>query len=176
MTITEFPSTSTLLDHSFSFYRPNLAQEIAIFFIFNEKAQLLPQTYGIYSYKDVLYCGPLKKCWLLKCLWYCSITLFCSEFYVTSHIIHLTQYIDKAYSVKQMCASVLLKLNIKLFFGKKHISQIKRYAIRRQMNVCIPISKYNMISKIVMPVLLFLFSWSRKTNVHVSVFCCDNAS
>ena len=35
-----------------------------------------------------------------------------------------------------MCTSVLLKLNIKLFFGIKHITQIKRYAIRRQMNVC----------------------------------------
>jgi len=56
-------------------------------------------------------------------IWNRSITLFCSEFYVTSHIIHLRQQIDKSYSVKQMCASVLLKLNIKLFFGIKYITQ-----------------------------------------------------
>jgi len=35
-----------------------------------------------------------------------------------------------------MCASVLLKFNIKLFFGLKHITQIKLYATRRQMHVC----------------------------------------
>ena len=68
--------------------------------------------------------------------WYRGITLFCSEFYVTSHITHLTQYIDKTDSVKQMCAPGLLKLYIKLFFRIIHITQIKRYAIRRQMNVC----------------------------------------
>jgi len=46
------------------------------------------------------------------------------------HILYIyTQYIDKTYSVKQMCASVLLKLNIKLFFGIKHITPIKRYAM-----------------------------------------------
>jgi len=35
-----------------------------------------------------------------------------------------------------MCVSVLLIFNIKLFFGIKHISQIKRYGIQRQKNVC----------------------------------------
>jgi len=35
-----------------------------------------------------------------------------------------------------MCVSVLLMFNIKLFYGIKHISQIKRYAIKRQKNVC----------------------------------------
>jgi len=64
-------------------------------------------------------------------------TLLFSEFYVTSHIIHLTQYTDKTYPVKQMCASVILKLNIKLFFGIKHITQIKRHATRRQINVIV---------------------------------------
>ena len=91
---------------------------------------------------------------------YRGITLFCSEFYVTSHIIHLTQYIDKTDSVKQMCAPALLKLYVKLFFGIKHITQIKRYAIRRNMNVCKYIlfifSKSYVISKIAIPVLLFL--------------------
>jgi len=55
--------------------------------------------------------------------WYRGITLVCSEFYVISHIIHLTQYIDKPDSVKQMCAPALLKLYIQLFFGIKHITQ-----------------------------------------------------
>ena len=100
------------------------------------KGSITALDFGIYSNKDVLSFGQLKKCWLLKFRCYCSITLFCSEFHVTSHIIHLTQYIDKTYSVRQMCASVLLKLNIKRFFGIKHITQIKRYAIRRQINVC----------------------------------------
>jgi len=35
------------------------AQEMAISLFFTEKAQLLPQTYGIYLYKDVLYLGRL---------------------------------------------------------------------------------------------------------------------
>jgi len=34
-----------------------------------------------------------------------------------------------------MCASVSLKLNIKLYFGIKHNTQIKRYAIRRHMDI-----------------------------------------
>jgi len=163
--IPEFPSTRTLLNHSFSLYLSATFTKWHFkkwrFFIFIENAQLLPQTYGIYSNKDVLYLGPLKKCWLLKCSWYRSITLFCSEFYVTSYTIHLTQYIDKTYSVKQTCASVLLKLNIKLFFGIKHITQIKRCAIRRKMNVCRHIfsfffSNSNIISKIAMPMFIFL--------------------
>jgi len=59
----------------------------------------------------------------------------------------------------QMCASVLLKLNIKL--GIKHITKIKLYAIRRQINVCkhifsYVVSNFDIISKIAMPVLLFL--------------------
>ena len=64
-----------------------------------------------------------------------------------------------------MCGSVLLILNIKLFFGIKHITQIKRYAIRRQINGCKHIYSYsffqipNIISKIAMPVLLFLISF-----------------
>jgi len=53
-------------------------------------------------------------------------------------------------SVKQMCSSVLLNLNIKLFFEIKNITQLKRY--RRQMNVCKYIfmifSNSNIISKI----------------------------
>jgi len=91
------------------------------------------------------------------------ITLFCSECYKTSHNIHLTQYmyIDKTYSVKQMCASVLLKINIKLFLGIKHITQTKQYAIRRQTNECKHIFPYfflnsNLILKKAMPVLLIL--------------------
>jgi len=125
----------TLLNHSFSFYQPNLAQEL----FFTEKAQLLPQTYGIYSYKDVLYLGPLKKVLIVEISLVSQYNIFlhwilCDITYTC--IIHLTQYIDKTYSVKQMCASVLLKLNIKLFFGIKHNTQIKRYAIRRKMNVC----------------------------------------
>jgi len=51
----------TLLDHSFSFNRLYLAQEMAIFLFSQKKAQLLPQTNGKYSYKVVLYLGPLKK-------------------------------------------------------------------------------------------------------------------
>jgi len=68
---------------------------------------------------------------------------------------------DKTYSVKQMCASDLLKLD-KTIFGIKHITQIKRYAIRRQMKLCkhicslFPPSNSNITSKIAMPVLLFL--------------------
>ena len=58
--ITEFPSTLLHADHSLSFYQPNLAQEMANIF-FTKKAQLLPQPYHIYSFKDVLYLGPLKK-------------------------------------------------------------------------------------------------------------------
>ena len=105
---------------------------------FTEKAQLLPQTYDIYSYKDVLYLGPLKKVLIVEISLVSQYNIFlhwilCDITYTC--IIHLTQYIDKTYSVKQMCASVLLKLNIKLFFGIKHNTQIKRYAIRRKMNV-----------------------------------------
>jgi len=83
---------------------------------------------------------------------------------VTTHIIHLTQYIDKTYLVKEICASVLLELNIKLLFGIKHFTQIKRYAIRRQMNVCKHILyfkiQYNF--KDSNACVIFLFSWSRK--------------
>jgi len=46
----------------------HLGQEIAIFFIFTEKAQLLPQTYDVYSNKDVLYLGPLKKMLIVEIL------------------------------------------------------------------------------------------------------------
>jgi len=59
--ITEFPLTHTLLDHSFSLYRAKFSLRNGDFFIFTEKAQLLPQTYGIYSNKDVLYLGPLEN-------------------------------------------------------------------------------------------------------------------
>jgi len=45
--------------------------------------------------------------------------------------VNFTQYIATIYSVKQMCATVVLKLSIKLFIGIKHITQIKRYAKRR---------------------------------------------
>jgi len=58
---------------------------------------------------------------IVEFCWYRSITLFCSEFYETSHIIHLTQYINKTYSVKQMRTSGLLKLNIKtVLWNKAH--------------------------------------------------------
>jgi len=102
-------------------------------FKFHWKGSITAHIYGKYSYKDVLYLGPLKKidCWNIV-----SIALFCSELFVTSHNIHLTQYIDKSCSVKQIWARVLLKLNIKVLFGIKHIKQMKRYVIRRQMNVC----------------------------------------
>ena len=60
-----------------------------------------------------------------------SITLFCGEFYVTSHIIHLTQYIDKTYSVKQMCASVL---NTEI--NHKTILWNKVYYANKEANEC----------------------------------------
>jgi len=148
----------------------------SLILIISAKFSLKEMLIFLFSLKRLNYCHILmvyiqinmfctwahwKKCWLLNFCWYRSITLFRSEFYVASHIILLTQYIDKTYSVKQMCAPVLLKLNIKLFFGIKHITQIKQYAIRRQMNECKYIfsylfSKSNIISKITMPVLLFL--------------------
>jgi len=125
--------------------------------MFTEKAQLFPR---LMVYIQQLFCTHWKKCWLLKFCWYCSIILVCSEFYETSHIVHLTQYFDKTYSVKQMCASVLLKLYIKLSFGIKHITQIKWYAIRRQINVCKYILSFflsnSIFLKIAMAVLLFL--------------------
>ena len=88
-------------------------------------------------------------------------------------IIHLTQYIDKTCSVKQMCASVLLKLNIKQFFGIKHITQIKRYAMR-QMNVCkhmffLFFSNSSIMSKIAMPVLLFLIHNFQGQNIKANL-------
>jgi len=47
------------------------------------------------------------------------------QFYMTSHVYYTFNKIyDKTYSVKQMSASVLLKLNLKLFFGIKHVTQI----------------------------------------------------
>ena len=71
-----------------------------------------------------------------------------------------------------MCASVLLKLNIELFFGVKHIKQVKRYVIRRQMHVCNHIFfsflNFNIILKISMPVLLF-FSGSFFYHRHVKL-------
>ena len=65
--ITEFPSTRTLQDHSFSFYRLNLPQEMAIFY-FHWKGSITATDlslssvyYGIYSYTDVLYLEPTEK-------------------------------------------------------------------------------------------------------------------
>jgi len=108
------------------------------------------------------------KCWLLKFRWYRSITLFCSKFYVTSHFIHLTQYIDNTYSVKQMCTSVLLKLNIKLFFGIKQITQIIWH---KEANECMQTHFFIFLFKILYDFnnsnvcVTFpdnFFSWSRK--------------
>jgi len=110
-----------------------------------------------------------KRCWLLKFRWYRCKTLFCSEFYVTSYIIHLTQYIDTTYSVKQMCASVLLKLKHKTVLWNK-VHYANKTIRLKEANGCMNthlFSKSNMISKIIMPVLLtwyFLSSWSR--NIH----------
>ena len=124
-------------------------------------------------------------------------------------------YIGKNIFSKQMCAFVLLKLNIKLFFGIKHITEIKRYAIRRQTNVCkhifffffqIPIlflknsnacvsfflnsniiytqclcytqfSKTKYKSKINKAMLMhiLIMTLNKLNNVHISVFCSDNA-
>jgi len=89
--------------------------------------------------------GTTVKNGLMKFRWYRCKTLFCSAFYVTSHFIHLTKlYIDTTYSVKQVCVSVLLNLNIKLFFGIKYVTQIKRYALKKQMSLC----KHIFLSKI----------------------------
>jgi len=77
----------------------------------------------VYIHMKIFCTWAYWKSWLLKFRLRCRITLFCSEFYVTSNIIHLTQHVYKTYSVKQMWASVLLKLNIKPLFGIKHITQ-----------------------------------------------------
>jgi len=70
----------------------------------------------------------------LKFCWYCSIILFCSEFYETSHIVHLTQYFDKTYSVKQMCASVTEVIYKTIFWNKAHYAN--KMICHKEANKC----------------------------------------
>jgi len=93
-------------------------------------------TYGLISYKRCFVLGPTEKMLMLKFRFCRGITLFCIEFYVTSHIIHLTQYIDKTYSVKQMCTSVLPKFNHKTILWNKAHCANKTICHNGAINVC----------------------------------------
>ena len=89
-------------------------------FYFSLKRLNLCHILTVYIHKNMFW-AHCKKCWLLNKSLVSQYNTFLQCILHDIQIIYLIPYINK--TVKQMCVYVLLKLNIKLVYGIKQITQ-----------------------------------------------------